>query len=214
MTKAFFIFARLSAFSILQQHVPAPALPYCLHLHERYPFRLKLRQKRQTKVGDFSFRPGRPLQITLNRDLHPLLFLMTYVHEVAHVAVHLHFGPRTEPHGVRWKKMFQDLMAPLLREEVFPAEVLTALQKHMINPKASTFADSKLVNALRQADSRTHHDVQVSALPEGALFRLNGRWFRKGVSKRTRAVCQEVGKRSRYLVPLDAVIEEVQLLLL
>ncbi len=194
--------------------MPAPALEYCLQLHERFPFLLKLRKKRQTKVGDFSFRPGRPLQITLNHDLHPFLFLMTYVHEVAHVAVHIQFGHRAEPHGASWKRAFQDLMTPLLREEIFPHPLLSALKKHMANPKASTYADSQLVNLLRQADSRTHSDVLVSALPEGALFRLNGRWFRKGTSKRTRAVCQEVGKRSRYLVPLDSVIEEAQLSLL
>ncbi len=67
---------------------------------------------------------------------------MTYVHEVAHHRVHKALGFKAEAHGDDWKGAFQDLMAPLLTNDVFPEPLLTGLKKHMGSPKASSFSDA------------------------------------------------------------------------
>ena len=75
---------------LLQSHVPATALAYCIDLWKASPFELKVTRARQTKVGDFTSRNTRANpRITLNNDLNPYLFLMTYVHEVAHLQRHV-----------------------------------------------------------------------------------------------------------------------------
>ncbi len=198
----------------LQQHVPAPAVEYCFNLWLKYKFAFKLRKARMTKVGDFTFRSGHIPRITVNADLHPYSFLITYVHEVAHFEVHSTFGHRAEAHGDEWKKTFQEMLAPLMTAEIFPVDLLSVLRKHMVNPKASSYSDSELTAALRKFDSKQASVVLLSQIPEGSIFGLHGRWFRKGKLKRTRVMCREVNTKRDYLVPIDAPVSGAQLSLI
>jgi SprT protein len=197
--------------SILQQHIPEPAIEYCFNLWLKYKFVFKLRKARITKVGDFTFRSGQTPRITVNSDLHPYSFLITYVHEVAHLEAHSIFGHGVEAHGEQWKKTFQQLMSPLLSDEIFPPNLLTVLKRHMANPKASSFSDSELTAALRAFDKNQSAVILLSQLPEGSVFGLHGRWFKKGKIKRTRVMCREVNTKRDYLVPIDAPVSGAQL---
>jgi len=202
------------AFTILQTHVPASALEYCINLWKHSPFELKVTKSRQTKVGDFtSRRTKNHPRITLNNDLNPYLFLVTYVHEVAHLRVYLQYGNSVDPHGEQWKTTFTDLMVPLLWENVFPDEILHELRRHMINPKASSFADTILTQAFRKFDRNTSQ-MELSEVPEGSIFRLQGKYFKKGKLRRTRVLCRELQSKRDYLVPADALVSDVQLSLL
>lgn len=198
--------------SLLHQHLPPPAVPYCFTLWKNYPFSLKLTKTRQTKAGDFtcSHVQATP-RITLNHDLNPYLFLITYVHEVAHLHVYKKHSHLTQPHGKEWKASFQELMHPLLTPEIFPEPVLSLLHKHLINPKASSFADIGLTKALRAFDARAAEIITVNELPEGSLFIIRGRHFKKGKLRRTRFLCHEVKTKKQYLVPAEATVEKVQL---
>lgn len=200
--------------SILKTHVPAVALEYCFVLWKSSPFELKITKSRQTKVGDFTSRRSKlHPRITLNNDLNPYLFLLTYVHEVAHLHVHLKFGERVDPHGETWRATFTDLMIPLLWESVFPEEILHELRRHMINPKASSFADTALTQAFRKFDANASQ-VVLSKVPEGSIFCLQGKYFKKGKLRRTRVLCCELKSKKDYLVPADALVSDVQLSLL
>ena len=201
-------------FAILQTHVPASSLEYCFTLWETSPFELKITRSRQTKVGDFTSRhTRRHPRITLNNDLNPYLFLVTYVHEVAHLHVYLQFGNRVDPHGDKWRTTFTDLMLPILWENVFPEEILHLLRRHMIHPKASSFADTELTQAFRKFDKQSNQ-VVLSEVPEGSIFRLQGKYFKKGKIRRTRVLCRELQSKRDYLVPADALVTDVQLSLL
>jgi len=200
--------------SILSQHAPAQAVNYCTRLWEELPFTFKLRKSRLSKVGDFTCRSGQSPQITVNKDLHPFLFLMTYVHEVAHHRVHKALGFKAEAHGEDWKATFQTLMAPLLTIEIFPEPLLAGLQKHMASPKASSFSDSELTHLFRSLNERERSAVLLSHIPEGSIFHLHGRWFKKGKLRRTRVLCHEVKTRKQYLVPVDVPVSNTQLALL
>lgn len=200
--------------SILEEHLPASTVAYCVSLWEQKPFDLKLTKSRQSKVGDFTSRAHalRP-RITLNHDLNPYLFLLTYVHEVAHLFVHQKYGNKVDPHGDEWKRSFQELMRPLLQENAFPGEILHELTRHMANPKASSFADSNLTKVLRSFDKGLQL-IALSDIPEGSIFRLQGKFFRKGLLRRTRVLCKEIKSKRNYLVPVDALVSDVQLSLL
>lgn len=201
-------------FTILQTHVPPSSLEYCFALWKGSPFELKITRSRQTKVGDFtSRRTKRHPRITLNNDINPYLFLLTYVHEVAHLHVYLEYGTRVDPHGEKWKSTFTDLMLPLLWEPVFPEEILHELRRHMINPRASSFADTALTVAFRKFDKNANQ-MMLSQVPEGSIFRLQGKYFKKGRLRRTRVLCRELRSKRDYLVPADALVSDVQLSLL
>ncbi len=199
---------------LLTDRIPTASLPYCVGLWQQLPFDFKLRKTRLTKVGDFTFRTGKRIQITVNRDLHPYLFLMTYVHEVAHHYVHASHGHRIQSHGVEWKRKFQELMTPVLSEEIFPEPILSQLRKHMLDPMASSFSDSELTRLFRSYDKNEKEKIVLSQLPEGSIFSLNKRWFKKGKVRRTRVLCSEVKTKRQYLIPLDSLVGEAQLSLL
>jgi len=202
-------------YSTLQAHVPVTALPYCFQLWQETPFQLKITRTRQTKVGDFTSKKSvaHP-RITLNHELNPYLFVITYIHEVAHLRVHLRYGNRVDPHGDEWKMSFQTLMQPVLNPSVFMDDILMELQRHLINPKASSFADTDLTKVLRRYDKDAAHYATLSDIPEGSIFRFQGRFFKKGKIRRTRVLCHEVKTKRHYLVPADVLVSGVQLSLL
>ena len=200
---------------ILQTHVPAASVEYCFNLWTACPFELKISKSRQTKVGDFTSRRSRSHpRITLNEDLNPYLFLTTYIHEVAHLHVFKRYSDRVDPHGEEWKQTFTDLLLPLLWEHIYPEEILHELRRHMVNPKASSFADSKLTEVFRLFDAKKSHAAVLSDLPEGSIFQLQGKYFKKRKLRRTRFLCKEIKSKRDYLVPADALVNDVQLSLL
>jgi hypothetical protein len=205
----------LQVLSILQHHLPEQAVPYCLQLWREKPFTLKIAKSRLTKIGDFTSKrnAARP-QITLNADLNKYTFLVTYIHEVAHLFVFLNFSRDTEPHGEHWKYAFRRLMNPMLTPEIFPEEILIPLMDHMENPKASSFADVMLTKALRSFDADAQTMVILSDVPEGSIFKLHDRYFQKGKLRRTRVLCKEINSKRQYLVPAEAEVTDVQLSLL
>lgn len=192
--------------ALLEKHVPVAAVGYCQQLWQEHPFHLRLRKPRVSKLGDFCCRPGKVPQITINRDSHPYLFVITYVHEVAHLVVHKTWGWRVDPHGSEWKQTFRELFLPILTTQVFPFDVVTVLEQHMINPKASSFSDVSLSRVIRQYDDRLNQATFLSEIPEGTRFEIRGRWFVKGRKKRTRVICLELENRRNYLIPINAQV--------
>jgi SprT protein len=202
-------------FQTLQSHLPPSALPYCFALWKNHPFELKITKTRQSKVGDFTGRRGAKYQrITLNHDLNPYLFLTTYIHEVAHLHVFVSMGPKVDPHGDEWKKVFQHLMGPLLAKDVYPQQLLEVLYKHMQSPKASSFADVELTKAFRLYDKNAADHAALSDIPEGSIFQFQKRYFQKGKLKRTRVLCKEIRSKRNYLIPAEVLVTNVQLSML
>jgi hypothetical protein len=140
--------------------------------------------------------------------------LIVYIHEVAHLYVHLKHGNRAEPHGDEWKNAFKLLMEPMLKSTVFPDAILQELTRHMANPKASSFADVDLTKVLRSFDKHADQYTALSDIPEGSIFLFQGRYFKKGKLKRTRVLCSEVKTKRNYLVPSEVLVTDVQLSML
>ena len=102
--------------AILRNHVPEKSVDYCFGLWKERPFDLKITRTRQSKVGDFTGRKdARYQKITLNHELNPYLFLVTYIHEFAHLLIYSKYGDKVDPHGEQWKNAFRYVMIPLLR---------------------------------------------------------------------------------------------------
>ena len=202
-------------YQALKSHIPESSFNYCFALWRSSPFELKITRSRQSKVGDFTSRRDiKHPRITLNHDLNPYLFLVTYIHEVAHLYVFLKHGNRVDPHGDEWKNAFKQLMDPILDNHHFPHQILQVLIPHMINPKASSFADAELTKAFRLFDKNASQFACLSDLPEGSVFEFQHRFFKKGKLKRTRIVCREIKSKRNYLIPAEVLVSNVQLSLL
>ena len=188
------------------------AVDYCIKLWQQEPFNFKTTASRKSKLGDFRYRRDQTYQtITLNGDLNPYQFLITYIHEVAHLHTFLRSGIETSPHGKEWKSTFQQLMFPLLSIGAFPVDLLIPLRKHMKNPKASSAADLFLMKEMSKYDlhDAAKQEVFLSDLVEGKRFFLSGREFEKGETRRTRVICLEVKSGKKFLVAQLAKVKPV-----
>lgn len=188
---------------LLQKHLPESAIPYCIQLWEACPFNFFVKPPRQTKLGDFRYRKDRAIQtITLNSDLNPYQFLLTYIHEVAHLRAFERFGTSHAPHGPEWKALFKQLVEPLLLEPYFPRDILVPLKLHLRNPSASTARDLFLMKEMSKYDSKLADETGcfLADLAPQSHFELAGRKFKKGETRRTRILCEEVATGKKFLV--------------
>ena len=211
---------------LFHQHVPSAAVAYCEQLRADHDFWFRLSGRRRSKWGDYRYRrSGREVThtITVNRDLNPYAFLVTYLHEVAHRVAFERHGFRIKPHGEAWKRCFGQLLAPVLTEAVFPPDVLFPLRHYAQNPKASTGADPPLTRVLQHYDltreanrilTDPRHveycpDVPLSSLAPDTLFRFQQRTYRKQRVRRTRSLCQEVATKKNYLILETALVQRI-----
>lgn len=195
---------------IFQQYFPASTVDYCWGLWNKYQFNFKITRSRQSKLGDYSYRRESGHKVTVNGDLNPYAFLVTYIHEVAHLATFKQFGNKPQPHGKEWKKYFRELFLPLLTEEILPLLILEPLVAYLQNPSATTQSNSALVKALRNFDEQEEEGKMALAnLEAGAIFELNGRHFEKGELRRTRYLCTDKTNGKRYVVSAIAMVKKV-----
>lgn len=150
--------------------------------------------------------PNGQHQITVNNEGNPYRFLITTLHEIAHLAAFEKFGRNIKPHGNEWKLSFQKLALPFLHPNVFPAPLLSVFAHYLKNPKASSDTDVKLSLALSHFDIPTGKNL-IFELPEGSIFVANGRKFKKGKTRIKRIECLEVSSEKIYLFHPMAPIE-------
>ena len=189
----------------LSKYLPEEALNYCSHLWLKYPFHLYIKRPRKTKLGDYRYDPKqRQHFITLNSNLNPYAFLVTYLHEVAHLITFQKYGRKAQPHGNEWKAVFSHLLEPVTRRKMVPDDIMGALTRYMENPKASSCSDPNLMIALGRHDHRPK--IYLKDIAEGELFNFHDRIFRKGNLRRTRYVCAEIHTGRNYLISKHAEI--------
>ncbi|KAA0990955.1 SprT family zinc-dependent metalloprotease [Dyadobacter aurulentus] len=194
-------------------HVPSAASEYCDWLFSNHKFVFLLSRPRRTRLGDFTVKPGLIPKITVNANLNPYSFLITYLHEVAHCVVHYKYKGRLKkrvaPHGQEWKHEFGVLLQPVLTESVFPKDILVHLVRYSKNPTASTGGDQLLFNALRKYDDQAANigRVLLAQLHEGSNFVFQNRTFTRGILRRTRILCTDKASQRLYTIPAHALVE-------
>lgn len=195
---------------ILQKHVPTQAVNYCIGLWEETKFSFTVTNKRSSCFGNHSFKIGRGHLITVNNDLAPHAFLLTYVHEVAHLRAfekyergNLFKRRRSiEPHGQEWKDFFKFLMQPILSEAYFPEPIFTPLRVYMSDPKASSVSFQPLAKVLH-----FEHDgegLHLSDVKVGEVFQFRDSLYRKIETRRTRVLSENVETQKRFLISAAA----------
>lgn len=192
---------------ILKKYLPEQSISTVAEWIVKFDFKLKIKKERSTRLGDYTApRNGLNHLITINHNLNKFSFLITLVHEVAHLVTYNEYKNTVNPHGREWKHNFQQLIQPFLNTDIFPLEVFAALRKYMQNPAASSCSDVQLLRTLKLHDERSD-SVFLEYLPANAVFLYNGsRVFQKGERVRKRFKCTEISSGLIYLFnPLTEV---------
>lgn len=195
--------------NVLNEYLPEVAVEKAFSWIVDKDVHLKISKQRKTKLGDY--RP--PVyhtnhRISINHNLNKYSFLITFVHEFAHLLVWEKHKGKVDPHGKEWKNEYKSLMQNFLNKAIFPADLEKVLAKSIENSKASSTSDLKLSRVLKKYDDQSDF-LTLEDLEEDAVFFIEGgRRFKKGQKQRTRYKCQNIDNKKIYLVhALTAVYE-------
>lgn len=200
----------------LQPYLPAQTAELIAQWIVRTGCLFRIARSRSSRFGDYRHPfAGQGHRISVNHDLNPYAFLITTVHEFAHLKTWNEHQGRVKPHGKEWKMNFKLLMAPFFRRNVFPEDIQRAIQNYLQNPAASSCTDLKLFRVLQRYDKPgAAGSSTVEKIGDGQHFRWkNGRVFRKVKKIRKRYHCVELSTNRVYLfspiaeiIPIEAPV--------
>ena len=191
----------------LGKYIPQASVASVFQLITTHNIHLKIVSERVTRHGDYRKMPNGQHQITVNSNLNSFRFLITLIHEIAHLIAFKKYGRAIKPHGIEWKRTFQQLMLPYLRPEIFPKKILPFLAIHFKNPKASSDTDINLSLALKEYDAPNNKNY-IFEIPLGSSFKLyNGKIFKRGPRRVKRFECIEISSGKVYLFNPNAEVE-------
>lgn len=196
---------------ILQKYLPENSVDTALYWLRQHKVRFNIANNRTTKHGDYRPPINYPIhRISVNHDLNKYAFLITFVHEMAHLKVWEKYNYKVKPHGNEWKKEYRELMKVMIDKKCFPCDVEEAINNSLITSKASSSSDIDLVKALRKYDE--FQDIlHLEDLEKGEIFALdNGKVFRKGDLRRTRYLCSDFYTDSLYAIHSLAPVQRVK----
>ncbi len=194
----------------LSVYLPDGSLEPVLDYLHRYKIHLTITRERNSILGDYRHAVHQKNhRISVNGNLNKYAFLVTLLHEIAHLLTFEQFGNRIAPHGKEWKNEYSKILALFLLKKIFPADIEKALLKSLQNPSATSCGEEHLMRVLKRYDERKPGEVLIEDLQVGQLFKLkDGRVFRKGEKMRKRHKAVDIKTGALYLF---SAVYEVEL---
>lgn len=185
----------------ITRYIPAAAAQLILDYLNQYKVHLTITRERKSVLGDYRHATTyKTHRISVNGNLNKYSFLITLIHELAHLVTFMEYRHKMEPHGKEWKHIYAVLLKDFLVPDIFPEDLLKALRQSMHDLPASSCSDEKLMRVLRNYDVLVDGMVLVEQIPEGKVFDAGkGQMFRKGKKLRKRYQCVEVSTGKLYL---------------
>ena len=185
----------------LQDFLPAGTYEPVLEYLRTHKVHLTVARERKSLLGDYRHRtPGENHRISVNGNLNSYSFLITLLHELAHLLTFEKYGNKVMAHGKEWKSVFSSVLKQFLEHRIFPADIEAELMLSLNNPAASTCAEDGLLRVLRRYDPGGNHLRLVEEVPMDGLFKTSdGRVFQKKEKLRKRFKGVEMGTKKVYL---------------
>ncbi len=185
----------------LQDYLPDGTYQLVITYLTQYKIHLTITRDRKTILGDYRHKTSQDNhRISITGSLNKYAFLVTLLHEIAHLLTYEEYGNRIAAHGKEWKKSYAGLLSEFVQRKVFPIDIEEELRLSLKNPAASTCAEEGLLRVLRTYDAKREHLLFVEEVPQGAHFRTaDGRVFQKKEKLRKRYKAVEVKTGRDYL---------------
>lgn len=193
----------------LEGFLPEGSFHSVIHFIQEFKVHLTITQKRKSVLGDYRHAGlGKNHRISINGNLNKYEFLLTLLHELAHLLTFEKFGNRIEAHGKEWKSIYSALLIDFVKQKIFPADIEKALHKSIMNPAATANGETQLLMVLRRYDVKKREGYfHVAELPVDTVFETeDGRIFKKGNKRRNRFECIELKTGHKYSIsPISEV---------
>jgi len=192
----------------LSKYVPERAVSICIDWILKYRISVRITKTRMSKYGDYSPPSGnKGHHISVNHELNPFSFLLTFTHEVAHLVTWNKYQNRVESHGVEWQLEYKQLVDPLIKSGMFPNDITLQLNRHFRKPKATSCSDIELTRVLNRYNTKLDSWIHLEEIEINENFRIrSGRIFKKGMKRRKNYSCQELQNNHFYYInPLTEV---------
>ena len=185
--------------------------PVVSYLHQ-YKVHLTVTKQRKSVLGDYRHAGwGGNHRISINGNLNKFEFLITLLHELAHLLTYEQYRNNVEAHGKEWKYCYSQLLIVFVELKIFPSDVEKALQKSIKNPSATANGETALLLVLRSYDpiKKEGHST-VSDLKEGDIFQTDkGKVFRRGLVRRKRIECLELKTNLLYIFSPITLVKKI-----
>lgn len=188
----------------LEHFLPEGAFDLIAPYFKTHTIYLTLTKERKSVLGDYR-NPSKDFpyhRISVNVNLNRYSFLITLLHELAHLMAYIHYKHTIAPHGKEWKTVFRHILVPFIGKRFFPKDVEKALTAYIHNPAASTCTDPALYKALYRYDEHEDGYMLVDDIRIGQWFATeDGRIFEKIEELRTRSKCIDLHTNKIFLFP-------------
>lgn len=191
-----------TSIEFLDQFLPRGAFEQVAPFFKTHTIHLTITHERKSVLGDYRHpvKDAPHHRISINANLNPYSFLITLLHELAHMFTFVHFAHKAAPHGKEWKTQFRHILIPFMGKRFFPADVEKALLAYLHNPAASTCTDQGLYKALYRYDEQKPGHMMLDDLPLNHFFETDdGLSYQKLEKLRTRTRCKNVTTGKIYL---------------
>jgi hypothetical protein len=185
----------------LAAYLPEGSFERVAEFLHQYKVHLTITRQRKSVLGDYRHagREGNH-RISINGNLNKYEFLITLLHELAHLLTFEQFQHRAAPHGIEWKQQYSQLLSHFVAHQIFPPEIVRALQASIRNPAATANGETDLLLVLRKYTIQKREGyITMEELAEGEWFETdNGRTFQKISRRRKRFTCIEQSSGLSY----------------
>ncbi len=190
-----------TSFSALKAYIPDGSFDKLMELIEQYKVHLTVTQERKSKLGDFrNAYKNKNHRISVNGNLNKYAFLLTLLHELAHLLAYEKYGHTIPAHGFEWKETFAKLLVDFLKLHIFPQDIAQEIIATLNNPAATTGGEEKLQRVLKKYDTnRPNTHIFVDEVAIGAHFKFKNSIYLKKGKLRKRNIATELSTGKDYL---------------
>jgi SprT protein len=197
----------------LENYLPNNSFKEVLAYIQHYNIHVLVTKQRKTVLGDYRHKAGwGNHKISINGNLNKYEFLITFLHELAHLLTWEQFKNTVEPHGKEWKYYYSQLLQHFMQLQIFPNDIVAALQKSILNPAATANGEAALLKVLRTYSTiKKAGYITVEDVEDGQFFITEkGKVFQRIGKRRKRIECIAIDTKLRYSFSTLAEVKLVQ----